>query len=121
MNANAAIANVLCPESRQFRRWTHTQTFSFHRAVFCLTFIAALLLATPMLLLDDIYLRYRNQPTEDSRAAGSGRERSEDQRTAAIEKKIAKRPQKARGSHGDGGGQREQRNDLTNNNPFRKR
>ncbi len=63
MNANAAIANVLCPESREFRRWTHTQTFSFHRTVFSLTFIAALLLATPMLLLDDIYLRYRNQPS----------------------------------------------------------
>lgn len=67
MNINAAIANVLCPESREFRRWTHTQTFSFHRAVFCLTFIAALLLATPMLLLDDVYLRYRNQPSADSR------------------------------------------------------
>ena len=66
MNANAAIANVLCPESREFRRWTHTQTFSFHRAVFCLTFIAALLLATPMLLLDDIYLRYRNQPSTEN-------------------------------------------------------
>ena len=64
MNINAAIANVLCPESREFRRWTHTQTFSFHRAVFCLTFAAAFLLATPMLLLDDVYLRYRNQPTE---------------------------------------------------------
>ena len=66
MNINAAIANVLCPESREFRRWTHTQTFSFHRAVFCLTLAAALLLATPMLLLDDVYLRYRNQPTTDS-------------------------------------------------------
>ena len=66
MNANAAIANVLCPESREFRRWTHTQTFSFHRTVFCLTLVAALLLATPMLLLDDVYLRYRNQPSTDS-------------------------------------------------------
>ncbi len=66
MNINAAIANVLCPESREFRRWTHTQTFSFHRAVFCLTLVAAFLLATPMLLLDDIYLRYRNQPTEET-------------------------------------------------------
>ena len=63
MSANAAIANMLCPESREFRRWTHTQTFSFHRAVFYLTLVAALLLATPMLLLDDVYLRYRNQPT----------------------------------------------------------
>ena len=65
MNANAAIANVLCPESREFRRWTHTRTFSFHRTVFCLTLVAALLLATPMLLLDDVYLRYRNQPSAE--------------------------------------------------------
>ncbi|MXY27058.1 hypothetical protein F4Y59_02710 [Candidatus Poribacteria bacterium] len=74
MNINAAIANVLCPESREFRRWTHTQTFSFHRAVFCLTFIAALLLATPMLLLDDVYLRYRNQPRGDSEPRTANRE-----------------------------------------------
>ena len=33
MNINAAIANVLCPEPREFRRWTHTRTFSFHRTV----------------------------------------------------------------------------------------
>ena len=62
MNANTAIANMLCPESREFRRWTHTQTFSFHRMVICITLIAALLLAGPMLLLDDITLRYLNQP-----------------------------------------------------------
>ena len=53
MNINAAIANVLCPESRAFRRWTHTQTFSFHRTVICITIVLALLLAIPMLLLDD--------------------------------------------------------------------
>ena len=62
MNANAAIAHILCPESREFRRWTHTQTFSFHRLVICITLIAALLLAVPMLLLDDIVLRYLNKP-----------------------------------------------------------
>jgi len=62
MNANTAIANMLCPESREFRRWTHTQTFSFHRMVVCITLIAALLLAAPMLLLDDIVLRYLNKP-----------------------------------------------------------
>ena len=65
MSANAAIANMLCPESREFRRWTHTQTFSFHRTVFCLTLVAAFLLATPMLFLDDLYLRYRNQPSAE--------------------------------------------------------
>ena len=74
MNANAAIANVLCPESREFRRWTHTQTFSFHRTVFSLTLVAALLLATPMLLLDDMYLRYRNQPDSSQELAVSSQE-----------------------------------------------
>ncbi len=62
MNINAAIANVLCPESRAFRRWTHTQTFSFHRTVICITIILALLMAVPMLLLDDTVIRYLNRP-----------------------------------------------------------
>ena len=70
MNANTAIANILCPESREFRRWTHTQTFSFHRLVICITLIAALLLAVPMLLLDDIVLRYLNQ-SDTAAADGS--------------------------------------------------
>lgn len=62
MNINAAIANMLCPESREFRRWTHTRTFSFHRTVVGITIVLGLLMATPMLLLDDIVLRYLNQP-----------------------------------------------------------
>ena len=62
MNINAAIANMLCPESREFRRWTHTRTFSFHRTVVCITIVLGLLMATPMLLLDDIALRFLNQP-----------------------------------------------------------
>ena len=62
MNINAAIANVLCPESRAFRRWTHTQTFSFHRTVVCITIVIALLMAIPMLLLDDTVVRYLNRP-----------------------------------------------------------
>lgn len=62
MNINAAIANVLCPESRAFRRWTHTQTFSFHRTVICITIVLALLMAVPMLLLDDTVVRYLNRP-----------------------------------------------------------
>ena len=62
MNINAAIANVLCPESSSFRRWTHTQTFSFHRTVICITIVLALLMAIPMLLLDDIVVRYLNRP-----------------------------------------------------------
>ena len=62
MNINAAIANMLCPESREFRRWTHTQTFSFHRTVVCITIVLGLLMATPTLLLDDIALRFLHQP-----------------------------------------------------------
>ena len=71
MNANAAIAHILCPESREFRRWTHTQTFSFHRVVICITLIAALLLAVPMLLLDDVLLRYLNQPEAEGAATAA--------------------------------------------------
>lgn len=66
MNANAAIANRLCPESREFRRWTHTRTVSFHWTVFFLTFFAAVLLAVPMLLLDDAAIRYLNRPMEET-------------------------------------------------------
>lgn len=62
MNINAAIANILCPESREFRRWTHTRTFSFHRSVVGITIVLGLLMATPMLLLDDIVLRFLHQP-----------------------------------------------------------
>ena len=62
MNINAAIANMLCPESREFRRWTHTRTFSFHRTVIGITLVLGLLMATPMLLLDDIVLRFLHQP-----------------------------------------------------------
>ena len=62
MNINAAIANILCPESREFRRWTHIRTFSFHRTVIGITIVLGLLMATPMLLLDDIVLRYLHQP-----------------------------------------------------------
>ncbi len=62
MNVNAAIANRLCPESREFRRWTHTRTVSFHWTVFSLIFFAAVLLAVPMLLLDDAAIRYLHRP-----------------------------------------------------------
>ena len=66
MNINAAIANVLCPEPREFRRWTHTRTFSFHRTVIFITVVLGLLMATPMLLMDDIVLRYLNQPVAEA-------------------------------------------------------
>ena len=70
MNINAAIANVLCPEPREFRRWTHTRTFSFHRTVVFITIVLGLLMAIPMLLMDDIVLRYLNQP--DAEAVPTG-------------------------------------------------
>ena len=62
MNINVGIANMLCPESREFRRWTHTRTFSFHRTVVCITIVLGLLMAAPMLLMDDIALRFLHQP-----------------------------------------------------------
>ena len=65
MNINAAIANILCPESREFRRWTHIRTFSFHRTVIGITIVLGLLMAAPMLLLDDIVLRYLHQPSAE--------------------------------------------------------
>ena len=68
MNINAAIANILCPESREFRRWTHIRTFSFHRTVIGITIVLGLLMAAPMLLLDDIVLRYLHQPERGSRS-----------------------------------------------------
>ena len=80
MNANTAIAHILCPESREFRRWTYIQTFSFHRMVIWITLIAALLLAAPMLLLDDVVLRYLNQP--DAAVARLGNLASEEGATA---------------------------------------
>lgn len=83
MNANAAIAHILCPESREFRRWTHTQTFSFHRMVIYITLIAAVLLAVPMLLLDDVLLRYLNQP--DAAVATLETPASEDGSAVAAE------------------------------------
>ena len=70
MNINAAIANVLCPEPREFRRWTHTRTFSFHRTVVFITVVLGLLMATPMLLMDDIVLRYLNQPGAEAVPVG---------------------------------------------------
>ena len=72
MNINAAIANVLCPESSAFRRWTHTRTFSFHRTVVLITILLALLMAIPMLLLDDTVVRYLNRPDVAVAAAEDG-------------------------------------------------
>ena len=64
MNANAVIANRLCPEPREFSRWTHQRTASFHRTFFVSTILLAILFAIPMMPLHDEYLRYMDQPVE---------------------------------------------------------
>ena len=65
MNANAVIAKRLCPEPREFSRWTHQRTVSFHRTFFIGTVLLAILFAIPMMPLHDEYLRYIDQPVEE--------------------------------------------------------
>lgn len=62
MNLNAMIAKRLCPEPREFSRWTHRRTVSFHRSFFVGTILLAILFAIPMMSLHDEYLRYTDQP-----------------------------------------------------------
>ncbi len=64
MNVNAVIANRLCPEPREFSRWTHQRTVSFHRTFFVCTILLAILFAIPMMSLQDIFIRYLERPTE---------------------------------------------------------
>ncbi|MCG9128246.1 UPF0182 family protein [Candidatus Poribacteria bacterium] len=64
MNVNAAIANRLCPEPREFARWTHQRTVSFHRTVFGLTVLFAIVLSIPMMSLHMDFLRFLERPTE---------------------------------------------------------
>ena len=64
MNINALIANRLCPEPREFSRWTHQRTVSFHRTFFCCTVLLAILFAIPMMSLQNDFLLYQNQPIE---------------------------------------------------------
>ena len=64
MNLNAVIAKRLCPEPREFSRWTHQRTVSFHRTFFISTILLAILFAIPMMSLQDIFIRYLERPTE---------------------------------------------------------
>ncbi len=64
MNVNAAIANRLCPEPREFARWTHQRTVSFHRTVFGITILFAIVLAIPMMSLHMDFLRFLERPSE---------------------------------------------------------
>ncbi len=64
MNLNAVIAKRLCPETREFSRWTRDRTISFHRTFFCGTILLAILFAIPMMSLHDEYFLYMGQPKE---------------------------------------------------------
>ena len=64
LNLNGIIAKRLCPEPREFARWTREQTVAFHRVFFCGTVLVALILAVPMISLDDAFIRYLERPIE---------------------------------------------------------
>lgn len=64
MNLNNMIAKRLCPEAREFSRWTHDRTVSFHRTLFCSTVLISILFAIPMMSLHDEYILYTGQPSE---------------------------------------------------------
>ncbi|MDE0088220.1 MAG: UPF0182 family protein [Candidatus Poribacteria bacterium] len=64
MNLNAVIAKRLCPEPREFSRWTHQRTVSFHRTFFIGTILLAILFAIPMMPLHDDFILYTGQPAE---------------------------------------------------------
>ncbi len=65
MNLNAMIAKRLCPEPREFSRWTHQRTVSFHRTFFVCTILLAILFAIPMMSLHNDFILYIGQPTEE--------------------------------------------------------
>ena len=65
MNINAVIAKRLCPEPREFSRWVHDQTVSFHRTFFCGSILIAIIFAVPMMSLHDEYILYTGQPKEE--------------------------------------------------------
>jgi len=64
MNLNAVIAKRLCPEPREFSRWTHQRTVSFHRTFFIGTVLLAILFAIPMMSLHNDFILYIGQPAE---------------------------------------------------------
>lgn len=76
MNANAAIANRLCPEPREFARWTHQRTVSFHRTVFCISILFALLLSIPMMSLQNAFILFLDRPTDKVAPFHFGKDRN---------------------------------------------
>ncbi len=65
ININAVIAKRLCPEPREFSRWVHDQTVSFHRTFFCGSILIAIIFAVPMMSLHDEYILYTGQPKDE--------------------------------------------------------
>lgn len=76
MNVNAFIANRLCPEPREFSRWTHERTISFHRTLVVGTVILAVILAVPMMSLHDTFIRFFERPTEKVEPLLYGKDRN---------------------------------------------
>ncbi len=76
MHLNAAFANRLCPESREFGRWNHTRTVSFQRTVFCITVFLSLIFATTLFFLEDAFFRYLNRPPANVEPILLGKERN---------------------------------------------
>ncbi len=64
LNINGMIAKRLCPEPREFARWTRDRTVAFHRTFFCGTVLVAIILAVPMMSLNDVFIRYLERPVE---------------------------------------------------------
>lgn len=64
LNLNGIVAKRLCPEPREFARWTRDRTVAFHRTFFCGTVLVALILAVPMMSLNDVFIRYLERPVE---------------------------------------------------------
>ena len=64
LNINGMIAKRLCPEPREFARWTRDRTVAFHRVFFCGTVLVAIILAVPMMSLNDVLIRYLERPVE---------------------------------------------------------
>ena len=76
MNVNAIIANRLCPEPREFSRWTHDRTKSFHRTLVVGTVVLAVILAVPMMSLYDTFIRFLERPTDKIEPLLYGKDRN---------------------------------------------
>lgn len=85
MNINAVIAKRLCPEPREFSRWVHDQTVSFHRTFFCGSILIAIIFAVPMMSLHDEYILYTGQPKEEKVALANAEQAEPEIMKAELE------------------------------------